>query len=1179
MQKHLIFLLLLSLPLLGKGQAPQVDSLRQLLPGASDELRMELYKELSNNFRIAEAWDSCLVYSTKLETLARQAQDTTHLIIAYARRSRSHFAMDDSLQGNSIREKQIELSATYGVRLDNPFNYNYSLIESYNYAQRYLYNPITILCDSSGTLSYEEVRGKAFSSNNSWGNLEQDRVYWMQVRVVASKDRYGDQYFAVGGGSGMRSWQEIDVYYEQSDSLIHLKTGLDRLAKDKAIRDAFNWIKVPMQPEEEIRLFVRVKGQNTSPYISKPLSIYHLKIEDCLELEGYRFLGAYRNSSTMAYDYNYISRSLEVVADPSGEHTLETVQEVWEEKAEFNDWRGFGSDQVHWVKLRLFGSPDFYGQQLFSLGDTYLWSWNKVEVYTPKPTGGYDYQRTGNDLPLWKKLRWHKMNLFTVELGPSDTLEVYLRLEDVNEIRYEDPNRQGIPAVDLFHFDQSAFWSQYAFFTIGTMLFYGIMLASALFFFLFFIISRKRVYGYFSLGSFLFVLANFIAYYNEFSLFPSLLEYSGSLANLLYALTLIFLLLFTQEFLSLKQWKTGLKRSIPIMIGLLLLTALVEVYIFQTLGFGNTLNKLGDFISVLIALSGILIITLAIIAIRRGNQNAWYFLLATIITASIIIFVNLQSILSPVAIFGRAQIYLLFSYASAPILIALALGFRSRQQEKQTQASIAAKAKAEAEKEAAQLASETKSNFLSTVSHELRTPLTSIIGFANINKQRLEQKLFPLLPQEDQKVSKIMQQVNNNQTIIIQEGQRLANLINDVLDLAKIEAGRTDWHLESVDMNALVQQAYQSTALLLDVKQLKYQENLTPDLPTITADHDKLVQVMINLLSNAVKFTDQGSITVSTKLEGDKIIVGVKDTGIGIAPEHQSKVFEKFRQVGDTLTDKPKGTGLGLPICKEIIEYLGGRIWVESNPGEGSLFAFSLPLKKVPPSIKETAKMEELVDELKKKMSLSTVLMPPKVNPNILVVDDDPSIRELLRQELSATGYQVTLAEDGKKALQKVREKKPDMIILDVMMPELNGFDLAAILKNDPKTASIPILILSIVEDQERGYHIGVDRYLHKPIDTDLLLKEVNALLSNGTSSKKVLIIDENQSTVTTMATVLSAKGFEVVEASETNLIEAARASTPDVIILNARLNEREQLMRTLRFEKGLESVLVILYQ
>ena len=213
-------------------------------------------------------------------------------------------------------------------------------------------------------------------------------------------------------------------------------------------------------------------------------------------------------------------------------------------------------------------------------------------------------------------------------------------------------------------------------------------------------------------------------------------------------------------------------------------------------------------------------------------------------------------------------------------------------------------------------------------------------------------------------------------------------------------------------------------------------------------------------------------------------------------------MFEQFKQVGgDTLTDKPKGTGLGFPICKEIVEHHGGRIWVDSEVGKGSTFSFALPLIDSGIAVKPIH-LNELVKQLKEQMAQSKFKIIG-TNATILVVDDDDSIRSLLQQELSDAGYLIEQATNGKEALDMVRKNKPDLIILDVMMPEMNGFDVAAILKNDPQTMDIPIIVLSIVQDKARGYRIGVDRYLTKPIDTVQLFNEVGGCWNKANRRKK----------------------------------------------------------------------------
>jgi signal transduction histidine kinase len=272
-----------------------------------------------------------------------------------------------------------------------------------------------------------------------------------------------------------------------------------------------------------------------------------------------------------------------------------------------------------------------------------------------------------------------------------------------------------------------------------------------------------------------------------------------------------------------------------------------------------------------------------------------------------------------------------------------------------------ATAEAQEARAAAEAANEAKSAFLANVSHELRTPLTSILGFTKIIKKRLDDVVFPAVGIGDQgsgigsasgpdprsKTERAMRQVSENIGIIIAEGERLTAMINDVLDLAKIESGKLEWKMERTSISEIIERATNATSSLFAQKGLDLVVDVPDDLPEIAGDKDRLIQVVINLLSNAVKFTDEGGVTCRAVAAGDELVVSVIDTGMGIAPEDHEKVFEQFKQVGDTLTDKPKGTGLGLPICKQIVEHHGGRIWLESDRGCGSVFSFALQIGAV----------------------------------------------------------------------------------------------------------------------------------------------------------------------------------------------------------------------------------------
>jgi PAS domain S-box-containing protein len=452
-----------------------------------------------------------------------------------------------------------------------------------------------------------------------------------------------------------------------------------------------------------------------------------------------------------------------------------------------------------------------------------------------------------------------------------------------------------------------------------------------------------------------------------------------------------------------------------------------------------------------------------------------------------------------------------------------------------------------------------KDSFLSTVSHELRTPLTSIKSFAEI-----------LLTYDEDKATQ-----KEFLTIINQESDRLTKLINDFLDLSKIEAGRMQWEDKEQSMVPIVQNAINITQALAKDKSLTVEFNAPENLPVVSCDRDRLVQVVTNLLSNSIKFTPKGGKLIvgvksvaSNMSNGDSgtVVVSVADNGIGIAPENHEVVFEKFKQVGDTLTDKPKGTGLGLPICKEIIEHYGGKIWVQSELGKGSIFSFSLPIVpleevKVPvPEVKE-----EPVEEIQK-------------GKLVLVVDDEPNIRHFLAHELTKKGYRVIEASNGRDALDLARDRHPDLITLDIQMPDINGFDVTAVLKNDEETKNIPILILSVVEDKDKAYKLGANDTMTKPFNNEELVTRINRLLIGN--KKTVLVVDDDKSLVKSVKYHLDHKGYSTYVAYDgKQAMEMVESHHPDLIVLDIIMPNMDgyEVIKALKSNPETASIRIVL--
>jgi signal transduction histidine kinase/CheY-like chemotaxis protein len=428
-----------------------------------------------------------------------------------------------------------------------------------------------------------------------------------------------------------------------------------------------------------------------------------------------------------------------------------------------------------------------------------------------------------------------------------------------------------------------------------------------------------------------------------------------------------------------------------------------------------------------------------------------------------------------------------------------------------------------------------KSEFLASMSHELRTPLNAIIGFSEV----LLERLFGDLNAKQEEYLRD----------ILDSGRHLLSLINDILDLSKVEAGRMELELGSFSLTEALESGLTMVRERASRHGIALNLEVDPAIDVIEADERKIKQVVFNLLSNAVKFTpDGGQVGMQAGLAEGEVRITVWDTGIGIAAEDQERIFEEFQQVGGMYAEKREGTGLGLALTKKFVELHGGRLWVESEVGRGSRFTFTLPVRR--------ALQAEEVPVL----ANDTAVVPEPQGPVVLVVEDDAQAAELLRLYLEGSGYCVAVAWDGEEGFDKARRLQPALITLDLLLPKMDGWDLLIRLKGEPQTREIPVVIVSIMEQRGKGFALGAVDYLVKPVGREELmttLQRVSLAKLPPHEVVTVLAIDDDPMAVELVEAILSAEGFRVLKAlgGEEGLAIANR-ERPALIILDLLMPE-----------------------
>jgi PAS domain S-box-containing protein len=446
-----------------------------------------------------------------------------------------------------------------------------------------------------------------------------------------------------------------------------------------------------------------------------------------------------------------------------------------------------------------------------------------------------------------------------------------------------------------------------------------------------------------------------------------------------------------------------------------------------------------------------------------------------------------------------------------------------------------------------------KTDFVSLVSHELRTPLTSIKGYVDL-----------LL---DGEVGELEAEQQEFLGIVRNNAERLVGLINDLLDISRIEAGKVDLNRTMIDLSAVAERVATSFRPQIEAKQQRLTLDFARDLPPISADADRITQVLTNLLSNAYKYTPSGGeLHIAVSATNGQARIDVRDSGIGLTPEEHAQLFTKFFRARNRTTQEVGGTGLGLAITQSLVESHGGTISVKSAPGEGSTFTVCLPMS---------------TDTSPGRGDAHESVESPPAGGRILVVEDDADISGLIRRYLERAGYQVVLAGDATTALKLARDDPPDMVLLDLLLPDADGFTVLEWLKSNQTTTSIPVLILSMRPDDGKGRELGAVDYLTKPLDEEQILRCIrDALPADDDGARPILVADDDDDTRRLVAGHLGRAGYQVVEARDGDAaIALARQQSFALILLDVRMPGTDGIavLRTLRDDDATRACPIIM--
>ncbi|MEM7371597.1 MAG: response regulator [Bacteroidota bacterium] len=1092
----LFSLLLCSLGL--KGQASPLDSLPDILSSASFDERVAIKYRIGNYLFDQISPQRKLKESQRFLHDVQQYKDSLLMEYAYYHVSLAYQILGDQENFKQSRFQQLEMARLYGRSLGD-----ISLLGAANFDGYFM----QVMLDESRSMQLEDVRARSdlFQGNDLNQTFDSTTVYWSSMVVRGHPDKTDSYLFQISrDNAGVRSWNKIDAYLIHEDGRIDSqRTGLSIPLAERSVHYPLPIVRFEVKEGEKARLYLRVSGVQKDRI---PLGICSYSLNQSLfDLDGgYQFSGTFAQQSPgLPFHTNSINHH-EIYEDDEGLLEIDHI---------INNWSSLPKEdvlsvrpeygKVYWIKARFFGSELFKGEQIlhvspFPANDRF--SFDYVDAWIPDKSGEFQHQRTGDRVALKERPYYFWPSFLKLNIGESDTVDLLLRLEGMN-YQYIPPT------LKLFHVDAASIWQTQIQPAFEKGLFFGILLIQILYFLLLFFIEKERIHLYFAL--LVLGICLFMGFGQTktgiYVLLPSWKNYHQLFTGIGFILLFCCLLKYTEAYFQFARTSIFSRRIIPGYFLLLISLAMIE-FVGQVVGIGFLYNS-SAVVNVIGLFSVCICLFMIIKADKRYRVHKGFYLAAflpflglflVILTASIALELFSFRWAFQVSAFFNEYLIDLINLTVVFLLVLLALGNGYRTNRLKAEKESALQRNLEAQQSLNQKlmqADQLKDQFLANTSHELRTPLHGIIGLAEALTDRVTEF-----------------EMKENLDMIISSGKRLNSLVNDLLDFSKLKNHDISLLRKAVNLRVLAEIVLRNNQPLIKGKALELHNEVPDTLPAVYADENRLQQVLYNLIGNGIKFTEQGQVSIGASVLDDdpqKLQIYIRDTGIGIPTSKQHIIFQAFEQGDGSSTREFSGTGLGLSISKRLVELHDGKMWVRSQVGKGSTFYFTLPIVERSPAktTEDLAGTKQMVAELSgdgspgmEGKSIIAPAGPLSSSIHILVVDDEPVNQQVIKNHLSAPHYHITQAMNGTEALKLLEQGNSyDLILLDVMMPRMSGYEVCEEIRKTYLPSELPIIMVTAknqTADLVQGLGIGANDYLAKPFSKDEFLARLKTHLN-----------------------------------------------------------------------------------